>query len=148
MSRRPNIEALRLYRDILRRSRSFYWPNDKGEPWNKVLQESARKEFEQARHETDPLIVARLLVVGRDALMQLEDKVSFLFTGHVVLPALAELLDGFLQHLTDSAKTSTDVGARVTARGRLPSALMSMTLARRACARAKRSGSSFCPSAA
>ena len=88
MSRRPNIEALRLYRDILRRSRSFYWPNDKGEPWNKVLQESARKEFEQARHETDPLIVARLLVVGRDALMQLEDKVSFLFTGHVVLPAL------------------------------------------------------------
>ena len=76
MSRRPNIEALRLYRDILRRSRSFYWPNDKGEPWNKVLQESARKEFEQARYETDPLIVARLLVVGRDALMQLEDKVA------------------------------------------------------------------------
>ena len=51
MSRRPNIEALRLYRDILRRSRSFYWPNDKGEPWNKVLQESARKEFEQAAQE-------------------------------------------------------------------------------------------------
>ena len=78
MIRRPNIEALRLYREILRRTRSFYWPNDKGEPWNKVLQESARKEFEQARHETDPLIVARMLVVGRDCLMQLEDKVSFL----------------------------------------------------------------------
>ena len=68
MSRRPNIEALRLYRDILRRSRSFYWPNDKGEPWNKVLQESARKEFEQARDEPDPLMVARMLVVGRECL--------------------------------------------------------------------------------
>ena len=41
-----------------------------------MLRDNARKEFEQARHETDPLIVARMLVVGRDCLMQLEDKVS------------------------------------------------------------------------
>lgn len=47
-----NREALRLYRAILRRSRSFYWPNENGEPWCNVLKESARKEFEQSRFET------------------------------------------------------------------------------------------------
>ena len=47
----PNREALRLYREILRTTRAFYWPNDKGEPWNVVLRRSARDEFEQAREE-------------------------------------------------------------------------------------------------
>jgi hypothetical protein len=84
-------EALSLYRDILRTARAFYWsvlpprrparpahslprlllprldrrPNKEGVPWCRVLRESARKEFEQARHEKDPLAVARMLVVGR-----------------------------------------------------------------------------------
>lgn len=33
-----------------------------------VLRASARKEFEQARDEPDPLLVARMLVVGRECL--------------------------------------------------------------------------------
>ncbi|GBG90929.1 hypothetical protein CBR_g51533 [Chara braunii] len=35
-----------------------------------VIRQSARQEFEQARFETDPEMVARLLVGGRDALHQ------------------------------------------------------------------------------
>ena len=86
-ARRPNREALSLYREILRHCRRFHWCNDKGEPWNKLLKDSARKEFEQARDEPvglrassksqattlapdaqDPLLVARMLVVGRQCL--------------------------------------------------------------------------------
>jgi hypothetical protein len=40
-----------------------------------VLRREARKEFEQARAEKDPLIIARLLVVGRDCVMQTQYKV-------------------------------------------------------------------------
>ncbi|CAN0010369.1 unnamed protein product [Choristocarpus tenellus] len=113
-----NREAVHLYRDILRATRLFHWCNEKGEPWNRILRESSRKEFEQARYERvsfdssvfliqtfcssqdrlrsetsdintldsanlvtpevlhcdeadyicDPLVVARLLVVGRQCL--------------------------------------------------------------------------------
>ena len=70
----PNLEALRLYRDILRTAKSFYWPNDDGVPWRTVLCESARKEFEEARQERDPLIVARLLVVGRQCVLDTQVK--------------------------------------------------------------------------
>ncbi|CAN0142696.1 unnamed protein product [Ectocarpus sp. 12 AP-2014] len=63
-----NREAIRLYREILKATRLFHWCNEKGEPWGEILRESSRKEFEQARHETDPLVVARLLVVGRQCL--------------------------------------------------------------------------------
>lgn len=63
-----NREAIRLYRDIIRVSRLFHWCNDKGEPWNEVLRRNARKEFEEARYERDPLLVARMLVVGRQCL--------------------------------------------------------------------------------
>jgi len=58
-------EVLALWRDVLRTSRAFYWSNDKGIPWCRVLKESARKEFEAARNEKDPLIIMRMLVVGR-----------------------------------------------------------------------------------
>ncbi|CAN0016885.1 unnamed protein product [Ectocarpus sp. 6 AP-2014] len=63
-----NREAIRLYREILKATRLFHWCNEKGEPWGRILRESSRKEFEQARHEMDPLVVARLLVVGRQCL--------------------------------------------------------------------------------
>lgn len=72
--RRVNVEALRLYRDIIRSSRAFTWPNEKGELWRDVLRREARKEFEAASVESDPLIVARLLVVGRDCLNQTQEK--------------------------------------------------------------------------
>ena len=35
-----------------------------------VLRRNARTEFEQARYETDKLIIARMLFVGRDCLHQ------------------------------------------------------------------------------
>ena len=35
---------------------------------SKVLKDSARKEFEQAKYERDPAVITRLLFVGRDCL--------------------------------------------------------------------------------
>jgi len=69
-----NVESLRLYRDILRASRLFTWPNEAGEPWSNVLRRNARKEFEQARGENDPEVIARLLFVGRDCLNQTTER--------------------------------------------------------------------------
>ena len=60
-------EALGLYRDILRATRLFAWPDDRGVPWREVLRANARREFEEARGERDPEVVARLLIGGRDA---------------------------------------------------------------------------------
>ena len=67
-------EALSLYRDILRATRFFAWPDARGVPWRDVLRENARKEFEDARFETDPEIVTRLLIGGRDAVQSAIDK--------------------------------------------------------------------------
>eukprot|EP00884_Botryococcus_braunii_P021303 jgi/Botrbrau1/7857/Bobra.9_2s0033.1 len=67
-------EALSLYRSILRYSKLFVWSDDRGKPWAEVLRESARKEFEAARLVSDPTMIARMLVTGRDALQQSIDK--------------------------------------------------------------------------
>lgn len=67
-------EALSLYREILRTSKHFHWTDDRGRPWNKLLRDEARKEFEESRGETDPLITARMLVTGRDCLQQVQNK--------------------------------------------------------------------------
>jgi len=67
-------EALALYREILRTTRLFTWTNEQGVPWRDLLRESARMEYEQARYETDPEVIARLLVVGRDAVQAAIDK--------------------------------------------------------------------------
>ncbi len=72
----PNLESIRLYRDILRASRMFIWRNDKGELWSDLLRKNARKEFEQAKYENDPLVIARLLFVGRDCLNQTKQKLE------------------------------------------------------------------------
>ena len=69
-----NKEALHLYREILRFSRRFHWCNEKGEPWNQILRYNARKEFEQSRHETDPLLIAKMLAVGRQCLLDTQYK--------------------------------------------------------------------------
>ena len=71
-----NRESLALYRDILRTARAFTWSNEAGLPWGSVLAANARKEFEQARYEADPLVVARLQFVGRDCLNQTKDKMA------------------------------------------------------------------------
>ena len=69
-----NFESLGLYRDILGASRHFTWPNEKGELWRDVLRRESRKEFEAASVESDPLIVARLLVVVGTALNKTQEK--------------------------------------------------------------------------
>jgi len=67
-------EALSLYREILRTAKHFHWCDEKGDPWNLKLKKEARKEFEAAKEETDPLILARLLVTGRDCVQQVQNK--------------------------------------------------------------------------
>lgn len=67
-------DAIALYRDIWRYSRLFVWTDETGQPWRDVIRQSARQEFEVARHETDPTTIMRLLLTGRDAVMQAKDK--------------------------------------------------------------------------
>ncbi|VFQ67647.1 unnamed protein product [Cuscuta campestris] len=67
-------EALSLYRDIIRATRFFAWPDSRGLLWRDVLRENARKEFEEARFETDPETITRLLIGGHDALQAALDK--------------------------------------------------------------------------
>lgn len=69
-------EVLGLYRDILRATRLFAWPDDRGVPWREVLRANARREFEEARVERDPEVVARLLIGGRDAMQQALDRLA------------------------------------------------------------------------
>lgn len=69
-------EALSLYRDILRASRHFTWKNEHGEVWGKVIAVSTRTEYEQARDETDPEVIARLIATGRDCLDSAMEKVA------------------------------------------------------------------------
>jgi hypothetical protein len=71
-SMRSRFEAISLYREILRTAKPFHWCDEQGRPWNARLKAEARKEFELARLETDPLIVARLLVQGRDCVQQIQ----------------------------------------------------------------------------
>ena len=71
-----NFESIRLYRDILRACRNFTWVNESGQSWRDVLRNNARKEFEQSRNEREPLVVARLLFVGRDCLNQTQEKLA------------------------------------------------------------------------
>ncbi|XP_073026809.1 uncharacterized protein [Primulina eburnea] len=68
-------EVLSLYRDIIRATRFFVWPDSRGILWRDVLRENARKEFEDARFENDPEIITRLIIGGRDAVQAAIDKV-------------------------------------------------------------------------
>ncbi|EIE25011.1 hypothetical protein COCSUDRAFT_52744 [Coccomyxa subellipsoidea C-169] len=67
-------EALALYRDIWRYSRLFVWSDERGALWRDSIRDSARKEFELARHQTEPEVVTRLLLTGRDCVQQTVDK--------------------------------------------------------------------------
>lgn len=68
-------EALSLYREILRTAKHFHWADQaSGRPWNEILRKQARDEFEESKRENDPLIIARLLVTGRDCVQQIQNK--------------------------------------------------------------------------
>ncbi len=45
-----------------------------GEAWNVRLKREARKEFEAGKEERDPLIIARMLVTGRDCVQQVQNR--------------------------------------------------------------------------
>mmetsp|Transcript_28013 Transcript_28013/g.53040 ORF Transcript_28013/g.53040 Transcript_28013/m.53040 type:complete len:103 (+) Transcript_28013:273-581(+) len=63
-----------LYREVLRTCRAFHHCDPHGSPWNARLKSEARKEFEQGRSETDPLVIARMFVVGRESVQQIQVK--------------------------------------------------------------------------
>nr|XP_043634528.1 uncharacterized protein LOC122605639 [Erigeron canadensis]XP_043634529.1 uncharacterized protein LOC122605639 [Erigeron canadensis] len=67
-------EVLALYRDIIRATRYFMWPDSHGVLWRDVLRANARKEFEEARFEKDPEVITRLLIGGHDAVQSAIDK--------------------------------------------------------------------------
>ena len=80
-------EALSLYRSIWRATALFTWSTTAdpkasplspttGEPWRDALRRSARQEFEASRLERDPVAIARMLVVGRDAVAQAVDRLA------------------------------------------------------------------------
>ena len=73
-SHKTRKEALSLYREILRTCRAFHHCDENGQPWNARLRREARKEFEQSKEEKDPLIIARMLVAGRDCVQQIQIK--------------------------------------------------------------------------
>jgi Complex 1 protein (LYR family) len=68
-------EALSLYREIIRSAKHFHWADEKtGRPWNVLLRENARREFEASREEKDPLVISRMIVTGRDCLQQVQNR--------------------------------------------------------------------------
>lgn len=67
-------EALSLYREILRTAKHFHWCDPNGILWNQRLPQQARQEFKMAKEEHDPLILARLLVTGRDCVQQVQNR--------------------------------------------------------------------------
>ncbi|KAK9797725.1 hypothetical protein WJX73_000396 [Symbiochloris irregularis] len=69
-------EALALYREVLRTSRIFIWPDNEGNLWKDVIASSARQEFEAARGIQDPQMIAQLVINGRSYLQDALDKVS------------------------------------------------------------------------
>ncbi|KAL3809430.1 hypothetical protein ACHAXA_003999 [Cyclostephanos tholiformis] len=67
-------EALSLYRDILRTAKAFHWCDETGTPWRTKLRIEARREFEASKTERDPLIIARMLVTGRECVVEVQRK--------------------------------------------------------------------------
>lgn len=63
-------EALSLYREVLRYSNLFVWKDAQGRTWRDVIRESTRKEYEDARFETDPEIINKLIITGRDCVQR------------------------------------------------------------------------------
>lgn len=66
--------ALHLYRTILRYSALFSWVDDHGVAWTQRLRQSARSEFEAARNESDPEVIARLILTSRESVDKVMEK--------------------------------------------------------------------------
>lgn len=72
----PKREGLILYRDCLKLCRKFYWNNDDGQQWAIILKKALRKDFENGREITDTVEAGKKLIQGRQAIIQLEEKLA------------------------------------------------------------------------
>lgn len=72
--RLPNIEVLRLYREVYKFAGKFYWNNERGQPWREALRKSARKEFDLSKQESDPILVMKMMVTTRKSMEELQEK--------------------------------------------------------------------------
>ncbi len=71
----PKKESLILYRDTIKLCKKFFWRRDDGKEWSEVLLKTARKEFEEYRNLLDTVEVGRKLIAGRQALIEMDDKI-------------------------------------------------------------------------
>lgn len=71
----PNKEALKLYREILKFAGTFNWYTGDGNRWSEMIAKSARKEFELAREEQDPVLIMKMLLTSRESIQQTKEKV-------------------------------------------------------------------------
>ena len=101
MIRDTRREVISLYRSSLRAARRFNFPSSPGEaPWSRVLAASARGDFDAHRYERDATTIMRLLINGRDALTQLEER------ARVAEARLTHAIDGALARGPTAADTS------------------------------------------
>ena len=57
-------------------TKRFTWANEQGEPWQDILQKTARAEFEAIRSETDTVKLAQFLITWREAVAKIHEKVN------------------------------------------------------------------------
>ncbi len=74
--RPPKRESLILYRDVLKLAKKFYWCHKNGKEWSEILVKSARKEFEENRDLLDSAELGRKLVIGRQAIIEVDEKIN------------------------------------------------------------------------
>ena len=70
------MEALKVYRDVMKMTQRFMWSNEEGVQWKIILQKSARQEFEMMRNETDDVKIGKFLITWREAVRRIHDKVN------------------------------------------------------------------------
>jgi len=71
----PSREALLLYRHILKFAQVLNWNHKDGTQWSHIIRTSARAEFEAAKEEKDPFLLAKLILTSREALANAREKV-------------------------------------------------------------------------
>eukprot|EP01016_Furgasonia_blochmanni_P001587 TRINITY_DN10619_c0_g1_i2.p1 TRINITY_DN10619_c0_g1~~TRINITY_DN10619_c0_g1_i2.p1 ORF type:complete len:242 (+),score=44.28 TRINITY_DN10619_c0_g1_i2:87-728(+) len=74
-----NRESLRLYREVLKFCKKIDWNNKDGVPWSTLLAKSARREFDLARDESDPVIIMKMILTSREAMARTQDKMNEAF---------------------------------------------------------------------
>ena len=74
--RPPKRESLILYRDIIKLAKKFFWRHKNGQEWSDILLKSSRKEFEENRDLFDSAEIGRKLVIARQAIIELEEKIN------------------------------------------------------------------------